>query len=75
MERCCITGFATWFVKITRCRCEGIRQKLLDEAETGWGIYAPTVAKIDPESAARIKKTDPQRTNELLEVFTLAEKP
>ena len=54
---------------------EGIRQKLLDEAEThGWEYMHQLFQKIDPESAARIKKTDPQRIQRALEVFHISGK-
>ncbi|MCL6415636.1 tRNA (adenosine(37)-N6)-dimethylallyltransferase MiaA [Aestuariirhabdus sp. Z084] len=54
---------------------EGIRQRLLDEAErSGWGELHERLAKLDPESAARIHPNDPQRLQRALELIELTGK-
>lgn len=49
-----------------------VRQALLEEAERiGWGALHARLARVDPESAARIHPRDPQRIQRALEVHAL----
>ena len=41
----------------------------------GWGALHARLAAVDPESAARIQATDPQRIQRALEVFELSGQP
>jgi len=43
-------------------------------AEHGWPYIHDLLAKVDPESAARIKPTDPQRLQRALEVYRVSGK-
>ena len=53
-----------------------VRQALLEEAERiGWGALHARLARIDPESAARIHPKDPQRIQRALEVHALTGEP
>ncbi len=55
---------------------EGVRAGLEAEAERlGWPALHAQLAEADPESAARIEPTDPQRIQRALEVFELTGKP
>ncbi len=52
-----------------------IRQKLFDEAQDkGWEILHQRLAQLDPESALRINKNDPQRIQRALEVMEITGK-
>ncbi|VAW35089.1 tRNA dimethylallyltransferase [hydrothermal vent metagenome] len=49
-----------------------IRQQLLTQAQSkGWEYMHQQLAKIDPSSAARINKGDPQRIQRALEVYEI----
>lgn len=53
-----------------------IRQRLDQEAaEYGLGYLHQRLQKVDPQSAARIRPTDPQRLQRALEVYELTGKP
>ncbi|MGB5427018.1 MAG: tRNA (adenosine(37)-N6)-dimethylallyltransferase MiaA [Gammaproteobacteria bacterium] len=53
-----------------------IRASLEEEAQRdGWQALHARLAAIDPESAARIKPTDPQRIQRALEVYVLSGQP
>jgi tRNA dimethylallyltransferase len=53
-----------------------VRRALAEEAErVGWGTLHTRLARLDPESAARIHPNDPQRIQRALEVHTLAGEP
>jgi len=53
-----------------------MRAAIAAEAETrGWPALHAELAVIDPESAARIQPTDPQRIQRALEVYRLSGKP
>lgn len=53
-----------------------VRQALSDEAQqVGWGALHARLARLDPESAARIHPNDPQRIQRALEVHTLTGEP
>ncbi|MGB5178719.1 MAG: tRNA (adenosine(37)-N6)-dimethylallyltransferase MiaA [Gammaproteobacteria bacterium] len=53
-----------------------IRARLEAEAQRdGWEALHTRLAAVDPESAARIKPTDPQRIQRALEVYTLSGQP
>jgi tRNA dimethylallyltransferase len=48
------------------------RAQLLEEAQTiGWDAMYQRLAKIDPESAARIHPNDPQRIQRALEIYAI----
>lgn len=54
----------------------GVRQRLSKEAlDQGWGSLHARLAKVDPESAARIHPNDPQRIQRALEVYELTSIP
>lgn len=49
-----------------------IRQQILQEGqEQGWDLLHQRLAKIDPDSAKRINKNDPQRIQRALEVYAI----
>jgi len=53
-----------------------IRASLEAQAQRdGWEVLHARLAAVDPESAARIKPTDPQRIQRALEVYTLSGQP
>ena len=53
-----------------------IRARLDEEGKTlGWPTMHAKLAKIDPESAARLKPNDSQRVQRALEVFEITGKP
>ncbi|WP_455199128.1 tRNA (adenosine(37)-N6)-dimethylallyltransferase MiaA [Kaarinaea lacus] len=53
-----------------------VRARIEAEAESeGWQVLHDRLAKIDPESAARIHVNDPQRIQRALEVFELTGEP
>jgi tRNA dimethylallyltransferase len=53
-----------------------VRRALLGEAQqVGWGALHARLARLDPESAARIHPNDPQRIQRALEVHTLTGEP
>lgn len=53
-----------------------IRARLEAEAAThGWAALHERLARVDPESAARIHATDPQRIQRALEVFEISGQP
>lgn len=52
---------------------EEIRQAIAKEAEEkGWPAIHAQLAEVDPEAAARIKPTDPQRLQRALEVYRVS---
>jgi len=52
---------------------EAIRQEIKQQAkEHGWEYVHAELARVDPDSAARIKPTDPQRLQRALEVFRVS---
>lgn len=52
------------------------RAAITEEAvEQGWPALHEQLAEVDPEAAARIHATDPQRIQRALEVFRLSGKP
>lgn len=54
---------------------EAVRQQILAEAEEkGWPALHAQLEKVDPEAAARIKPTDPQRLQRAIEVFRVSGK-
>lgn len=54
---------------------EQVRKDIIRDAEQyGWAYIHAQLAKIDPDSAARIKPTDPQRLQRALEVYRLSGK-
>ena len=54
---------------------EAVRSAIVAEAQQhGWEHMHAQLASIDPESAARIKPTDPQRLQRALEVFRVSGK-
>lgn len=54
---------------------EQVRQVISKDAEQfGWAYVHEQLAQIDPESAARIKPTDPQRLQRALEVYRVTGK-
>jgi tRNA dimethylallyltransferase len=54
----------------------GLRVRLDERAaRDGWPALHAELARIDPEAAARIKPTDPQRIQRALEVFELTGQP
>lgn len=54
----------------------GLRAVISAEAETrGWPAMHAELAQVDPEAAARIHATDPQRIQRALEVYRLSGKP
>lgn len=54
----------------------GVREVLAGRAaQVGWPALHAELAQVDPEAAARIKPTDPQRIQRALEVFQLSGKP
>jgi len=53
-----------------------VRKSLLEEAgRVGWAAMHARLARIDPESAARIHPNDPQRIQRALEVQAIAGQP
>lgn len=53
-----------------------VRAEIAARAEkTGWPALHAELAQVDPDAAARIKPTDPQRIQRALEVFRLSGKP
>jgi tRNA dimethylallyltransferase len=53
-----------------------VRQALLEEAErVGWAALHARLARVDPESAARIHPRDPQRIQRALEVHAVTGEP
>jgi len=53
-----------------------VRRALLEEAERiGWAALHARLARVDPESAARIHPRDPQRIQRALEVHALTGEP
>lgn len=46
-----------------------------EAAERGWPALHAELARVDPEAAARIHATDPQRIQRALEVYRLSGKP
>ncbi|MFP8966361.1 tRNA (adenosine(37)-N6)-dimethylallyltransferase MiaA [Pokkaliibacter sp. CJK22405] len=54
----------------------GLRARMEAQAEAqGWESIHQQLAEVDPESAARIRSTDPQRLQRALEVYELTGKP
>ncbi len=54
----------------------GVRTEIVARAESlGWPALHAELAGIDPDAAARIKPTDPQRIQRALEVFRLSGRP
>ncbi|WP_411834433.1 tRNA (adenosine(37)-N6)-dimethylallyltransferase MiaA [Pseudoxanthomonas mexicana] len=54
----------------------GLRAVIAAEAgERGWPALHAELARVDPEAAARIHATDPQRIQRALEVYRLSGKP
>lgn len=54
----------------------GVRAEIAARAESlGWPALHAELAGIDPDAAARIKPTDPQRIQRALEVFRLSGRP
>ena len=54
---------------------EQIRKEIVQDAKLyGWAYMHAQLAKVDPESALRIKPTDPQRLQRALEVFRVSGK-
>ena len=52
---------------------EAVRQEILDQAESeGWAAVHARLQSVDPESAARIHPTDPQRLQRALEVYLVS---
>ena len=52
---------------------EAIRQEIKQQALThGWEFVHAQLAEVDPDSAARIKPTDPQRLQRALEVYRVS---
>jgi len=52
---------------------EQVRARLADEAaERGWAALHAELAHVDPEAAARIHATDPQRIQRALEVYRVS---
>ncbi|WP_155160739.1 tRNA (adenosine(37)-N6)-dimethylallyltransferase MiaA [Sansalvadorimonas verongulae] len=52
---------------------ETVRQDILEQAENeGWAAVHARLQSIDPESAARIHPTDPQRLQRALEVYLVS---
>jgi tRNA dimethylallyltransferase len=55
---------------------EGVRSAIESEAlDRGWPALHAELARIDPETALRLKATDSQRIQRALEVFRLAGRP
>lgn len=46
-----------------------------DAAERGWGALHAELARVDPEAAARIRASDPQRITRALEVWRASGRP
>lgn len=46
-----------------------------DAAERGWGALHAELARVDPEAAARIRASDPQRITRALEVWRVSGRP
>jgi tRNA dimethylallyltransferase len=54
---------------------EQVRQQIAQQAEQhGWAFIHQLLAEVDPDSAARIKPTDPQRLQRALEVYRVTGK-
>jgi len=54
---------------------EAIRQQIEDDAQqNGWPAIHDQLAKVDPESAARLNPNDPQRVQRALEVYLISGK-
>ena len=52
---------------------EMIRQEIMEQAEKeGWAVVHARLQSVDPESAARIHPTDPQRLQRALEVYLVS---
>ena len=52
---------------------EAVRQEIFDQAENeGWAAIHARLQSVDPESAARIHPTDPQRLQRALEVYLVS---
>ncbi len=46
-----------------------------DAAERGWGALHAELARVDPDAAARIRPSDPQRITRALEVWRVSGRP
>jgi len=54
---------------------EAIRQQIEEDAQqNGWPAIHDQLAKVDPESAARLNPNDPQRVQRALEVYLISGK-
>ena len=54
---------------------QSVREKIVQDAKRhGWQYVHAQLAEVDPESAARIRPTDPQRLQRALEVFRVSGK-
>lgn len=54
---------------------ESVRQVIAEDAKKfGWAYIHKQLAELDPDSAARIKNTDPQRLQRALEVYRVTGK-
>jgi len=54
---------------------EAIRQQIEEDAkQNGWPAIHDRLAKVDPESAARLNPNDPQRVQRALEVYLISGK-
>lgn len=54
----------------------GVRASLASEADQrGWPALHADLARVDPEAAARIHATDPQRIQRALEVYRISGRP
>jgi len=54
---------------------ESIRQKIEEDAQqNGWPAIHDQLAKVDPQSAARLNPNDPQRVQRALEVYLISGK-
>ena len=52
---------------------ETVRRRILEEAETsGWQALHRELTRVDPDSAARIHRNDPQRIQRALEVYRIS---
>jgi len=53
-----------------------VRAAIVEEAKVhGWGFIHEQLAEVDPQAAARIKPSDPQRLQRALEVYRVSGRP